>query len=185
MEWKNYSHLSGSHAFLSPSRHHWLNYTNEKLILTYRNHRKAALGTKYHALASDLINLAVRLPSTPASLNSFVNDAIGFKMSSEVLLYYSPNSYGTVDAISFYDGVLRIHDLKTGVTPGSMNQLMIYAALFCLDYSLRPDEITTIVLRIYQEGEIIEYEPTVEEVFDVTRKLIEADKILKSIEAGV
>ena len=182
MNWKNYSHITG-HAFLSPSRYHWLNYDHDKLVVTYRNHKKAALGTRYHKVASELIKLALRLPNTEASINSFVNDAIGFRMDSEVVLYYSPNCYGTVDAISFHKGVLRIHDLKTGMSPGAMGQLIIYAGLFCLDYSLKVDELEAVFLRIYQESELIEYHPTVEDIFDVVQKIIESDKIVMSIDS--
>ena len=182
MNWKNYSHLKGKHAFLSPSRYHWLQYDDDKLVMTYRNHKKAALGTKYHSLASELIKLAIRLPNTDAPLNSFVNDAIGFKMDSEVMLYYSPNCYGTVDAISFHKGRLRIHDLKTGVSPASMAQLLIYAGLFCLDYALTPNDLDNVILRIYQNNELLEYEPSVVEIFDVVRKIVDADKVLLSID---
>ncbi len=178
MIWKNYSHLEGTHAFLSPSKHYWLNYSEEKLITSYRNFKKIALGTRYHALAAELIKLAVRLPNTSATFNSFVNDAIGFKMKPEVLLFYSVNCYGTADAISFYDGVLRIHDLKTGSSRSSMNQLLIYAGLFCLDYKMKPKDINEIILRIYQEEEVLEYVPTVGDVFDVVERIVEADRII-------
>ena len=182
MNWKNYEHISG-HAFLSPSRYHWLNYDRDKLMVTYRNHKKAALGTRYHKVASELIKLALRLPNTEASINSFVNDAIGFKMDSEVMLYYSPNCYGTADAISFHKRVLRIHDLKTGISPGAMGQLIIYAGLFCLDYSLKANELEDVFLRIYQESELIEYHPTVDDIFDVVQKIVESDKIVMSIDS--
>ena len=182
MNWKSYSHLKNTHAFLSPSRHYWINYPPEKLIATYENYKKVALGTRYHALASELIKLAVRLPSTAASLNSFVNDAIGFKMESEVLLYFSMNCYGTVDAISFYDGVLRIHDLKTGKTPGSMDQLMIYAALFCLDYDVKPKEIKETYLRLYQNEEILEFSPTVKDIYNIVSIIKKADEIISKVD---
>lgn len=182
MNWKNYSHLSGTHAFLSPSRYHWINYSPEKLVASYENYKRVAMGTRYHALAADLIRLAVRLPSTGASFNSFVNDAIGFKMSPEVLLFYSANCYGTADAISFYDGVLRIHDLKTGTSPASINQLMVYAALFCLDYSVDRRELGFMELRIYQNEEVVKYVPSIEEVFDVVDRIMTADRIIKDLE---
>lgn len=182
MIWKNYSQLEGTHAFLSPSKYHWLNYTEDKLISTYQNFQKIALGNRYHALAAQLIKLAVRLPNTEASFNSFVNDAIGFKMQPEVLLFYSANCYGTADAINFSDGVLRIHDLKTGSSPVSMNQLLIYAALFCLDYKVYIHEINEVHLRIYQNEEILEFRPPKEDVFEVAMKIIQADKIIQQIE---
>ena len=91
MNWKNYSHLEGTHAFLSPSKHYWLNYEPEKLVSSYKNFKKISLGTKYHKLAADLITLAIRLPNTAATFNSFVNDAIGFRMQAEVVLFHSYN----------------------------------------------------------------------------------------------
>jgi len=182
MIWKNYSHLKNTHAFLSPSRYHWLNYSEDRLVQTYQNHKKISLGTKYHALAAELIALAVRLPNTAASLNSFVNDAIGFKMNPEVLLYYSPNCYGTTDAISFFDGRLRIHDLKTGVSTPSMNQLLIYAGLFVLDYGVSTRELKETELRIYQNSEVTEFFPSSKEVFDVVATIIQSDKIISKID---
>lgn len=183
MIWKEYSHLNGTHAFLSPSKHYWLNYSPDKLASSYQNHRKAVLGTQFHILAEMLINMAVRLPNTAATFNSFVNDAIGFKMTPEVTLYYSPNCYGTADAISYTNGVLRIHDLKTGTAPGSMNQLLVYAALFCLDYGVEPGELVEIHLRLYQSEDVLDYSPTPKEVFDVVKKIVDSDRIIKQIDA--
>ncbi len=183
MIWKNYSHLKNTHAFLSPSRHYWLNYSEEKLVQTYMNHRKVSMGSEYHNLASRLINLAVRLPNTAASFNSFVNDAIGYKMESEVLLYYSPNCYGTTDAISFNDGLLRIHDLKTGTsTNASMNQLLIYAGLFILDYGVSNRELKGVELRIYQNSDVTEFFPSPKDVFDVANTIVQSDKIIGKID---
>ena len=184
MNWKSYSHLENTHAFLSPSKHYWLNYTPEKLVSTYENYKKIALGTQYHSLASELITLAVRLPNTSASFNSFVNDAIGFKMKAEVLLFSSSYCYGTADAVSFSDGVLRVHDLKTGRSPASINQLLIYAGLFCLDYVIEPREVKEIHLRLYQNEEIIELSPSIEDIYDVVTRIEEAEKIIESVETG-
>jgi hypothetical protein len=181
MIWKQYSHLRNTHAFLSPSKHYWLNYSTDKLITTYENYRKVKLGTQYHSLAEQLISLAVRLPNTAATFNSFVNDAIGFRMKPEVVLYFSDNCYGTADAIAFHDGVLRIHDLKTGVSPGSMNQVLIYAGLFFLDYGIDPREVKNIHLRIYQNEEVLEYNPTVNDVLHIVEKIKEADKIIEDL----
>jgi hypothetical protein len=103
-------------------------------------------------------------------------------MSPEKVLFYSLNCYGTADAISWYDGVLRIHDLKTGVTPGSMNQLLIYAALFCLDYGEEPKEIH---LRLYQNEEVIQMEPEYRDIFDIMTKIIEYDKLIQKVDEGV
>ena len=133
-------------------------------------------------MAHKLIRLSVRLPDTALALNAFVNDAIGFQMDSEICLYYSPNCFGTADAISYTtrDNMLRIHDLKTGVTPGSMDQLLIYAALFKLEYThLAVDKIQ---LRIYQNSETIEYAPTLGRVDEIANKIIIFDKLLNSLE---
>ena len=182
MIWKDYLHLSGSHSFLSPSKHHWLNYDNDKLVESYKNHKRVSLGTKYHELAEGLIRLAVRLPKTEASLNAFVNDAIGFGMSPEVVLFHSPRCFGTADAISFEDGVLRIHDLKTGTSPASMDQLLIYAGLFCLDYELKEKELIEVHLRIYQNSEVTVFNPSPRDVFDIVFRIKEADLIIKNAE---
>jgi hypothetical protein len=185
MIWKNYSHLRDSHAFLSPSKYHWLRYDEAKLIDRYRKHKATVLGTRYHKIAEELIRLGMRLPDIPVAINMFVNDAIGFNMSPEVILYHSPNCYGTADAISWENGILRIHDLKTGVSSASMDQLMVYAALFCLDYKLKSRELLETYLRIYQGEEIILFDPSSREIFQVVKKIIEADKIINRIEEGI
>ena len=185
MDWKNSSHNSKKHAFLSPSKYHWINYDNEKLIETFRNHKRAALGTRLHAWAAEAITLARRQPQNAEALNAFINDAIGFGMKPEILLYYSPRCYGTVDAISYENKVLRVHDLKTGATPvppGATKQLLIYAALFCLDYQIDPTELTRVHLRIYQNEEVLEFDPSEQELLRTTRRIIDADRILKEAE---
>jgi len=78
-------------------------------------------------------------------------------MHAEVVLFYSPNSFGTVDAISYRYGILRISDLKTGVTRTSEHQLEVYAALFCLEYEIDPFSMRGIELRIYQDAKVREY----------------------------
>lgn len=182
MNWKTYSALTNTHAFLSPSRHHWINYSDEKLIESFKNHQRIALGTRLHKLAAELISLARLQPQNAESFNAFVNDAIGYGMTPEVLLYYSPRCYGTTDAIKYEDGSLRIHDLKTGKTPGSMKQLLIYAALFCLDYEIDPLDLKTVFLRIYQNEEVIELNPRPPDIFEITKRIISADKILQEAE---
>lgn len=184
MNWKDYSGLESTHAFLSPSKYHWLNYDDEKLASAYTNFQRTIMGTKYHALAQQLIAMAVRLPNNGSTFNSYVNDAIGFKMTPEVVLYYSPFCYGTADCISFYDDILRIHDLKTGVSPGSMNQLLIYAALFCLDYKIEKQNIQSIHLRIYQNEEVVSFEPTLDGVFSVVNRIVEANRILETMDSS-
>lgn len=80
-----------------------------------------------------MYSIGQKLPRLNKTLNAYVNDAIGYKMIPEQILFYSDNCFGTADAIVFRNGLLRIHDLKTGVIPAHMEQLEVYAALFCLE----------------------------------------------------
>lgn len=155
MHFNSHSELVGKHAPLSASKYHWINYTDEKFDLNYRADLQKQRGTDLHALASECVRLGVKLRESTKTLNMYVNDALGFRMSPEVCLAYSYNAFGTADAISFRDMVLRIHDLKTGMTKTSFKQLLVYAALFCLEYDKKPTDIK-IVLRIYQNDQIFE-----------------------------
>jgi hypothetical protein len=167
--------LAGRHAFLSASKYSWINYDEDKLERVFLASMAAQRGTELHALAHDLIRLGVKLPRTPKTLNLYVNDALGYSMTPEQVLYYSDNCFGTADAISFRRGMLRIHDLKTGVTPSSEHQLEVYAALFCLEYKFRPFEIE-IELRIYQNDEVHIYEADPDVIFHIMDKIINFDK---------
>lgn len=102
-------------------------------------------------------------------------------MSTEVILYYSDRFFGTADAISFRDGMLRIHDLKTGKTPVHMEQLEIYAALFCLEYKVKPSEID-MELRIYQKDEVLVHNPTAEDIEPIMDKIVHFNKLLEKVD---
>ena len=180
MIFNEHSKLRGSHAFLSASSYHWLNYTDEKLLSTYTNLLAKQRGTELHDFAAKAIELGVKLPRTNKTLNMYVNDAIGFRMTPEQVLYYSDNCFGTADAISFKNKFLRIHDLKTGATPAKMEQLLIYAALFCLEYRHRPSDIE-IELRIYQNDNCEIYNPTAEDIVPIMDKIISFDKLINEI----
>lgn len=182
MRWNNHSTLAGKHAFLSASSYHWVNYDDEKLDYRYLSHQAAARGTRLHVLASDLIREGIRQARTKAAFNMYVNDAIGFRMDVEKVLFYSDNCFGTADAISFRKNKLRISDYKSGVTPASMMQLVVYAALFCLEYDYRPGDIQ-IELRIYQEDEIKLHIPEVEEVIHVMDRIVHFDRRIEQIRA--
>ena len=113
-----------------------------------------------------------------------MNDAIGFKMDTEVVLYYSERFFGTADAICFRNGVLRIHDLKTGKggkIESHMEQLEIYAALFCLEYKVKPGEIE-IELRVYKNDEVLVHNPTVEDIAPIMDQIIHLDNLLAKLE---
>lgn len=180
MNWNRHSNVEGTHAFLSASSYHWVNYTPEKLEERYRTHLATLKGTILHEFAAQCITLKQKLPDVPKTLNMYVNDAIGFGLEPEKVLYYSENAFGTADAISFKNNVLRIHDLKTGVTPASMIQLMVYAAYFCLEYNKKPSDIK-IVLRLYQNDNFEEYEPTVEDIVPIMDVIKTSDKIINQI----
>jgi len=175
----DHDNLKGLHAFLGASKYHWINYDNQKLIETYSNWRAAERGTELHDFAAQAIRLGQKLQGKK-TISAYVNDAIGFKMTPEQPLFYSENCFGTADAISFKNNFLRIHDLKTGVTPASMNQLFIYAALFCLEYKYKPADIQA-ELRIYQNDEIVVCEPTIDDIVPIMDKIITFDKLIQEM----
>lgn len=181
MKFNAHSNLSGQHAFLSASNYHWLNYDIDKLTDRYMRSQAVQRGTELHQLACDHIRLGVRMPKTRRTLDAYVNDAIGFHMSPEVILYFSPNCFGTADTISFTDNFLRIHDLKTGENDTSFRQLEIYAALFCLEYGMKPEELDGIELRIYQNNDIRVETPDASVIRDVMNTIIEFDKHLEKL----
>jgi len=160
MHFKKHFNLAnaGSHAFLSASKYSWLNYDEDKLDTVFATSLAAEKGTRLHKLAADLIREGVKLPRSTQTLNLYVNDAIGFRMTPEQYLYYSDNAYGCADAISFRvergKPKLRVHDLKTGITPASFSQLDIYGAFFCLEYRVKPFEIE-MEWRIYQNDDVM------------------------------
>lgn len=180
MNLNKHSDLLGKHSFLSPSKHHWTNYDEDKLERVFFTAMAAQRGTELHALAHELIRLAVKLPRSPKSLNLFVNDALGYRMTPEQILYYSENCFGTCDAISFRNNQLRIHDLKTGVTQTSIRQLEVYAALFCLEYKFKPFEID-IELRIYQNDEVQIYEADPDVIMHIMDKIITFNKRISDL----
>lgn len=175
MNFNYHPKLDGAHAFLSPSKYSWVNYDQPKLEAVYSNWRAAQRGTELHELASKLINLNIKLPKANKTLNLYVNDGIGFRMTTEVCLFYSSNAFGTTDAISFKNNKLRIHDLKNGRTPASIKQLEVYVALFCLEYSFNPRDIE-IELRLYQFDEVLIKIPAPEDILFIMERIIKFDK---------
>lgn len=174
--WNDHVDLRGKHALLSPSSHFWIKYDAQKLENYIDATRAMIEGTELHEIASMLIRKKIFLPNTTDSLNRFVNDAIAMGMRSEQPLKYSKNIFGTADAISFESPVLRVHDLKTGKNPANMDQLLIYAALFCLEYGYDP-RLLEIELRIYQNSEIRIEKPTGDAMLELMNK-IEAANIV-------
>lgn len=179
-----HSNLEGLHAPFSPSQPSWLRYDDNRALEVYSNKKASEVGTKLHAWAAETINLGIKQPRSKKTIYAYVNDAIGFKMSTEVVLYYSDRFFGTADAISFRDNFLRIHDLKTGKIPAHMEQLEIYAALFCLEYKVKPGEIG-MELRIYQNDEVLVHNPTAGDILPIMDKIIRLNKLLERYEGEV
>lgn len=203
--------LEGLHAFLSPSGYHWINYTEDKLVERYLNSQAVERGTKLHEFARKAIELNQRLSGAHNTVAMFVNDAIGYKMEPEQPLFYSWNCFGTADAISYKRNYLRIHDLKTGSTEAHMEQLRVYAALFCLNYQARvaelrrkgigdieiarqldvgpkelhfdPEKMSGIELRIYQSGEVRVEEADAREIRRLMDIIVAFDEVLRNVKA--
>lgn len=181
MQFNQHTKLSGLHAPFSPSQSYWLRYDDDKLVEVYLKKKAAEVGTKLHQWAKDTIDLGIKQPRSKKTLYAYVNDAIGFKMDTEVVLYYSDRFFGTADAICFRNNFLRIHDLKTGTIPAHMEQLEVYAALFCLEYKVKPGEID-MELRLYQNDEILVHNPTAEDILPIMDKIVYLNKILERID---
>jgi hypothetical protein len=140
----------------------------------------ARRGTDIHAFAHEAIRLGIKLSRSNQSLSTYVQDAIGYKMITEQMLFYSENCFGTADTISFRRNKLRIHDLKTGITATSERQLEVYAALFCLEYGASPFDIE-IELRIYQRDEIRIFDSVPELILEIMEKIIDFDQQIEAI----
>lgn len=204
MNWNQHRNLEGSHAFLSASKYNWLTKTNEEIVQSYTNSFAQSIGALSHAFAADYIRFREKLkkgdsrtlkmdlmrrgiPEYAIDIRAFfptvmryVNDSIDYMMDPEVLLYYSDLCFGTADSIQVSNGVLRIHDLKTGTTVAKIDQLKIYAALFYLEYGQKPERLRT-ELRIYQSDDIIVHEPEVDEIREVMDAIVEKDRVLQKL----
>lgn len=184
MKFNQHTKLEGLHAPFSPSQSSWLRYDDEKAMEVYINRKAAEMGTRLHKWAKDTIDLGIKQPRSKKTIYAYVNDAIGFNMDTEVVLYYSDRFFGTADAISFRNNFLRVHDLKTGKRPADMEQLLVYVALFCLEYKVRPGDID-VECRLYQNDEVIVYNPTADEIAPIMDRIVHLDKLLAKIEEEV
>lgn len=184
MNFKKHLDLEGLHAPFSASQSAWLRYDDNRALEVYENKKAAEIGTRLHAWAKETIDLGIKQPRSKKTLYAYVNDAIGFRMSTEVVLYYSDRFFGTADAISFRNWKLRIHDLKTGKIgkiESHLDQLEVYAALFCLEYRIKPGDIE-MELRLYKQDEVLVHHPTVEDIVSIMDKIKHLDKILEQRE---
>ena len=186
MNFNQHSNLEGLHATFSPSQSSWLRYDDNKAMEVYSNRKAAEMGSRLHVWAKETIDLGIKQPRSKKTIYSYVNDAIGFRMSTEVVLFYSERFFGTADAISFRNNVLRIHDLKTGKVgkiESHIEQLEVYAALFCLEYKIKPSNID-MELRVYKCDEIVYHNPTAEDIVPIMDKIIHLDKLIEKFEYG-
>lgn len=208
MRWNDHSKFTGTHAFLSASKPTWLKKDEDELRELKTNSYAQNIGTLIHAYAADCIKYreklkkqdmhgvkfdlmrngipeyAIDIQRMYPTIMSYVNDSIGFGLDPEIILWYSDQCYGTADAINLDGKTLRIHDLKTGVTMPKMDQLLVYAALFFLEYNCKPENILS-ELRIYYSDEILVYEPEAEEIREVMKQIIEKDRVLQSMNQEV
>ena len=180
MDFNEHSTLAGQHAFLGASNYHWINYDDQKLEARWSLSTAAVRGTQLHEYAHSAIKLGIKQSKSPKALNRYINDAIGYKMTSEQPLYYSDNAFGTADTICYRRGVLRIHDLKTGVGKTSPHQLEVYAALFCLEYGADPYAIK-IELRIYQGEGMQVFYPDPDVIFAIMDKIVIFDQKIEAM----
>jgi hypothetical protein len=179
MRFNKHLNLHGEHAFLSPSSYHWINYTPNRLAERWTTAQAAAWGMAQHEYAQGEIQ-AGRESEHIGTLGMYINDCIHHKMVCEQILYYSENCFGTTDAISFRYKTLRIFDLKTGVIKGSVHQLEVYAALFCLEYEVDPRDIN-IELRIYQDEDVVIYDADPEDIIFIMQKIQEFDRQINQL----
>lgn len=183
-EFNVHRNLEGLHAPFSPSQSSWLRYDEEKAIEVYSNKKAAEMGSRLHRWAKDTIDLKIKQPKSNKTLYAYVNDAIGYGMDTEVVLFYSERFFGTADAISFKKNKLRIHDLKTGKSgkiEDHMEQLEIYAALFCLEYGIKPGSIQ-MELRVYKQDQVLTHEPTAEDILPIMNHIISLDNLIANFD---
>jgi hypothetical protein len=139
------------------------------------HHRYAAIAIEEREIQDD----------ETTTVGLYINQCIQYRMSPEMVLYYSPNAFGTVDAIAYRYRRLRISDLKTGVTRVSEHQLEVYAALFCLEYGIDPFSMREIELRIYQDDVCRPYVGDPGVIRGIMDKIVRFDDLLNQLREEV
>jgi len=124
---------------------------------------------------------AGRLSDRADIVGLYINDCIHHKMHTEIMLFYSEHCFGTADAINLRYKHLRIFDLKTGLTPGSVHQLEVYVALFCLEYGHDPRKLSEIELRIYQGNEVQIFDADPDDIMFIMDRIREFDGLIQQI----
>jgi hypothetical protein len=147
--------------------------------------RAALEGMEQHRYAAIAIAEQEFQDDETTTVGMYINQCIQYRMAPEVVLYFSPNAFGTVDAISYRYGILRISDLKTGVSRTSEHQLEVYAALFCLEYEIDPFSCRGIQLRIYQDRQCRVYVGDPYFIKGIMDKIVAFDVILNRLREEV
>jgi hypothetical protein len=162
-------------------------YRDRWATLEVKDHEGASEleGVEQHRYAAICIDERIVQDDETTTLGLYINQSIQYRMSAEVVLFYSPNAFGTVDAISYRHRILRISDLKTGVTRTSEHQLEVYAALFCLEYGIDPFSMRDIQLRIYQDDSVRPYVGDPYFIKGIMDKIEKFDKILDHLREEV
>lgn len=186
MKFNIHSEFEGLHSVLSASQSSWVNYSSEKMDLVYRNRLAATKGTAMHEYAAMAIKLRIKQARSARTINTYINECIGYRMEPEVLLFYSRNAYGTADAIKFDDRKkhLQIFDLKTGSVEAKFRQLYVYAAFFCLEYDHKPSDLTY-DFRIYQNDQVFyaDQDDPIDAGYiqEIMHKIVEFDQIIDAV----
>ena len=89
MRFNNHDNMEGFHAPFGASKSSWLRYDDERAIEYFKNIRAAEVGTRLHEWDKETIDLGLKQPRSKKTIYAYVNDAIGFKMETEVVLVYS------------------------------------------------------------------------------------------------
>ena len=127
---------------------------DEYLFNKYFNKKYRVLSKDGKRILDCFVAVKHDRPEIFGTIKDYVNDAIDFDMVPEVVVYFTDDLFGTADTLIFEDRVLRIHDLKTGSSPVHIEQLLAYAALFCIEYKVDPFKIEC-ELRIYQNDDVL------------------------------
>jgi hypothetical protein len=147
--------------------------------------RASLEGVEQHRYAAVCIEERIVQDDETTTVGMYINQCIQYRMSAEIVLFYSPNAFGTVDAIAYRHRRLRISDLKTGVSRTSEHQLEVYTALFCLEYEIDPFSMREIELRIYQDGSVRTYYADPYFIKGIMDKIVKFDSILNTLREEV
>ena len=143
MNFNKHFSVEGKHAFLGASKYHWVNYDEDKLANAYLKYQATLKGTILHEFAAQCIKLGQKLPKSQKTLNMYVNDAIGYKMTPEQVLYYSDNCFGTTTCTFTYK--FPTPDHFTCLSPSflSLNEVSVCVPAGIVSFAFLPSIVGT------------------------------------------